>query len=57
MSVPATTDATDLEGADLAVVFVKAHQTNDAFEQHAGYIDPETVLLSLQNGPCHCDGS
>lgn len=55
VSVPATTDATDVGDADLAVVFVKAHQTSDALEQHAGCIGPETVLLSLQNGLRHYD--
>lgn len=55
VSVPATTDATDVTDADLALVFVKAQQTVDALEQHADCIGPGTSLLSLQNGLRHYD--
>ncbi|WP_254525832.1 ketopantoate reductase family protein [Natrinema caseinilyticum] len=55
VSVPATTDAAEVGDADLVLVFVKAHQTIDALEQHDGCIGPETTLLSLQNGLRHYD--
>jgi 2-dehydropantoate 2-reductase len=53
VSVPATTDATAVGHVDLALVFVKAHQTETALEQHAACIGPETTVLSLQNGLGH----
>lgn len=51
--VRATIDAFDVGPADLVVVFVKAHQTEAALDQHAACIGPATNLLSLQNGLRH----
>lgn len=51
--VPATTDADTVGHVDLALVFVKAHQTETALEQHAACIGPATTVLSLQNGLGH----
>ena len=51
--VPATTVADTVGHVDLALVFVKAHQTETALEQHAACIGPATTVLSLQNGLGH----
>lgn len=51
--VPATTDAESLGPVDLAIVFVKAHVTERALDQHGACIGPETDVLSLQNGLRH----
>lgn len=53
ISVTATTDAATLGHADLAIIFVKSHQTETALAEHAACIGPETELLSLQNGLRH----
>ena len=53
LSVLATTDAATVGPVDLALVFVKAHQTEGALCQHAACIGPETTVLSLQNGFGH----
>lgn len=53
LSLPATTTAAEVGHADLVLVFVKAHQTEAALEQHADCIGPETYVLSLQNGLRH----
>lgn len=50
VSVPATTDAASIGPVDLALVFVKAHQTEAALSQHDACIGPDTTVLSLQNG-------
>lgn len=51
--VEATTDAAEFGPADLAIVFVKSHQTEEALAEHADCIGQETDLLSLQNGLRH----
>ncbi|WP_227378956.1 ketopantoate reductase family protein [Haladaptatus halobius] len=55
VSIPATTDADEVAHVDLVLVFVKAHQTRAALEQHKECISPETRVLSLQNGIRHYD--
>lgn len=50
VDVPVTTDAREVGHADLAMVFVGAHQTREAIEEHRACIGPETRVLSLQNG-------
>ena len=50
VSVPAVIDAAAVSHVDLALVIVKAHQTETALEQDAACIGPETTVLSLQNG-------
>jgi 2-dehydropantoate 2-reductase len=52
-AVRATTDADGVGPVDLAIVFVKAHVTDTALEQHGGCIGPGTAVLSLQNGLRH----
>lgn len=53
VSITATTDANEVGEVDLALVFVKAHQTEAALDQHAACLGPETRVLSLQNGLNH----
>lgn len=53
LDVPATTDAGTVGAVDLALIFVKAHATEAALEQHAACIGDETAVLSLQNGLRH----
>ncbi len=53
LPVRATTDADSVGPVDLAIVFVKAHVTEAALDQHRGCIGPETAVLSLQNGLRH----
>lgn len=53
VEVTATTDAADVGEADLALIFVKSHQTMPALEEHSACIGPDTNLLSLQNGLRH----
>lgn len=55
VEVPATTDPTTVGPVDLAVVFVKAHQIEDALSLAAPMIDDETVVVTLQNGLDHVD--
>lgn len=55
IAVEATTDVTEFGPADLAIVFVKSHQTEAALSEHAACIGPQTSLLSLQNGLRHYD--
>lgn len=53
LAVPATTDAASVGPVDLTIVFVKAHITEAALEQHGACIGPDTAVLSLQNGLRH----
>lgn len=55
VAVTATTDATEIGPADLVLVFVKSHQTEEALAEHTACIGPETDILSLQNGLRHYD--
>jgi len=48
--ISATTDATEVGEADLAMFFVKSHQTRTAARQHNACIGDGTVVLTLQNG-------
>lgn len=48
--INATTTASDVGTADLALVLVRAHQTETALAEHAPCIGPETWVLSVQNG-------
>lgn len=50
VDVPATTDASDVGPADLAIVLVRAYQTVEAVAEHDACIGPGTRVLSLQNG-------
>lgn len=50
IDVRASTDATRVGTVDLALVFVKAHGTLAAIDQHEACLGPETRVLSLQNG-------
>jgi len=50
VTVPATTDASEVEHVDLALVLVKAPHTRTALTDHAACIGPETHVLTLQNG-------
>ncbi|MFC4436720.1 MULTISPECIES: ketopantoate reductase family protein [Natrialbaceae] len=50
VEVNATTTASDVGTADLALVLVRAHQTETALADHATCIGSETWVLSLQNG-------
>lgn len=49
VDVPVTTDAAEIGHAYLAIVFVGAHRTRAAVEQHRGCIGPQTRVLTLQN--------
>lgn len=53
LSIAATTDAETVDPVDLAIVFVKAHVTEAALDQHEACIGLDTVVLSLQNGLRH----
>lgn len=53
--VPITTDAAEVGEVDLVIVFVKAHVTSAALDQHGACIGPDTRVLSLQNGLRHYD--
>ncbi|MFB6310478.1 MAG: ketopantoate reductase family protein [Salinirussus sp.] len=53
IAVEATTDAASVGVVDLAIVFVKAHVTERALDQHGACIGSETAVLSLQNGLRH----
>ena len=55
VDIPATTDPADIGPVDLAVVFVKAHQIEDALPMAAPMIDDDTVVVTLQNGLDHID--
>lgn len=55
IDVEATTDAATIGPVDLALLFVKSHQTETALREHTACIGPETNLLSLQNGLRHYD--
>jgi len=48
--IAATSDASELEGADLALIFVKSHQTRWAAEVAAKVLKPDGIALTLQNG-------
>lgn len=48
--LPATNDPTDLREADLALIFVKSHQTRWAAEVAAQALKPDGLALTLQNG-------
>jgi len=50
VDVPATTDASAVGHADLAIVLVKAHGTIPAVREHAACVGSDTRVLSLQNG-------
>lgn len=53
ISVDATTNAAEVGPVDLAIIFVKSHQTEAALREHAACMGPQTNLLSLQNGLRH----
>lgn len=55
VDVPATTDPAAVGPVDLAIVFVKTHQIEDALPMAAPMIDDETVVVTLQNGLDHVD--
>jgi 2-dehydropantoate 2-reductase len=48
--VPATTDPASVGPVDIALVFVKAHQTRAAADAVATLLGPDTVAVTLQNG-------
>jgi len=48
--VAVTSDVSELGGADLALIFVKAHQTRWAAEVAKGALKPDGIALTLQNG-------
>lgn len=48
--VPATTSPTDVKDADLAIIFVKAYQTEMAAYMAAQLLAPHGLALTLQNG-------
>lgn len=55
VAVSATTNAATVGPVDLAMIFVKAHQTEIALDQHTACFGPDTTVLSLQNGLRHYD--
>jgi len=50
VEITATLDHRFVERADLVVLAVKAYDTTDAVRGIKGMLNPETVLLTLQNG-------
>lgn len=50
VQVAATTNPVDVGRVDLAIVFVKSHQTRWAAEVAAGILAPDGLALTLQNG-------
>ena len=50
VDVPATTDADGIGPVDLCLVFVRAHQTREALQEHDACIGDNTRVLTLQNG-------
>ena len=50
VKVPATIDPASVGVVDLAIVFVKCYHTESAVKSAAPLIEPETTVLSLQNG-------
>jgi 2-dehydropantoate 2-reductase len=48
--VPATTDPASVGSVDLAVVFVKGHDTRAAADTVSALLGPDTVAVTLQNG-------
>ncbi|MCU0341837.1 MAG: 2-dehydropantoate 2-reductase [Spirosomaceae bacterium] len=53
--IPATSDASQLPGADLVIIFVKGMYTQAALEAVKHSITPDTKVLSLQNGWGHSE--
>lgn len=49
-SVRATCDPSDLAGCKVALVAVKSYDTAQVADQLAGALDPDAVVLTLQNG-------
>jgi len=50
IAVDATTDAAAVRGADLVLVCVKSTDTEALARQIAPHVDPDALVLSLQNG-------
>mgnify|MGYP005861009789 CR=1 FL=1 len=48
--LPATTDPTEIGAVDLAIIFVKSHQTEWAANVAKGLLKPDGLALTLQNG-------
>ncbi len=48
--VPATTDPAAVHNADLAIIFVKSHQTEMAANMAAQLLAPHGLALTMQNG-------
>lgn len=55
IDVPATTDPDEIGPVDLAIVFVKTHQLDDALPNAAPMLGPDTTVVTLQNGLSHVD--
>ncbi|MBQ9611243.1 MAG: ketopantoate reductase family protein [Lachnospiraceae bacterium] len=52
-NVPAYLTGTELEPADLVILFTKAYMTEAALRQNRNLIGPDTFLMTLQNGAGH----
>ncbi|MHB1132285.1 MAG: ketopantoate reductase family protein [Chloroflexota bacterium] len=50
VQVPATTDPAEVPAADLAIIFVKSHQTEWAARIASGILRADGLALTLQNG-------
>ncbi len=50
VNVPATSDPTEVGAVDLAIVFVKSHQTPWAADIAGQLLEPDGLALTLQNG-------
>jgi 2-dehydropantoate 2-reductase len=50
VAVPATTDVADIPDADLAIIFVKSHETEWAARQAEQCLRSDGLALTLQNG-------